>query len=213
MTAIPKMLGKKIVYSHVTKHAQIPSIKKALDLLCLARLCTKVKATGANGIPLGTEIDESYFKVIFLDIGLCATALDIGLDKIIKVDEINLINSGGIAEQMAGQLLRTIAPFYINPTLFYWLREKPAAAEIDYVIQHKGQVIPVEVKAGKAGTLKSLHYFMGLKEYTKAIRINSDLPGRTRIPIKNIEGRPFEYELLSLPFYLMSELHRLLDEN
>ena len=129
------------------------------------------------------------------------------------VDEIELINKGGIAEQVVGQLLRTLELEYIEPALYYWDRteKKGSNAEIDYVIQHGNRVIPIEVKAGTTGGLKSLHLFMGLKEFSLAARINSDVPSQTNVEIKDHEGEPIQYSLLSLPFYLLSELHRLLD--
>ncbi|WP_198424167.1 DUF4143 domain-containing protein [Candidatus Rhabdochlamydia porcellionis] len=50
-----------------------------------------------------------------------------------------------------------------SPSLYYWQREKKGA-EIDYIIQHENQVIPLEVKVGSTGTLKSLHQFMKEKK-------------------------------------------------
>ena len=62
-------------------------------------------------------------------------------------------------------LLRTIDPFYIEPSLYYrHLPEKRSNAEIDYVNIHGNRVIPIEVKAGSSGGLKSLHFFMKLKK-------------------------------------------------
>ena len=65
----------------------------------------------------------------------------------------------------------------IEPALYCWHREEAGSnAEIDYVIQHANQVLPVEVKAGSTGSLKSLHLFMDLKKFPRALRINSDKP-------------------------------------
>jgi len=45
--------------------------------------------------------------------------------------------------------------------LFYWQKEQSkGSAEVDYIIQEKSSIIPIEVKAGKSGRLKSLHIFM-----------------------------------------------------
>lgn len=75
---------------------------------------------------------------------------------------LELVNKGGIAEQVVGQLLRTVEPFYLEPHLYYWQRfEKGATAEVDFVIQHHNTVVPVEVKAGTRGAMKSLHLLMG----------------------------------------------------
>lgn len=121
-----------------------------------------------------------------------------------------MINSGGMAEQLVGQLLRTITPAYIPPSLYYWQRGKGAEAEVDYIIQHENQVIPVEVKAGTTGTLKSLHQFVKEKKKTIAIRINSDIPRLGLVQVKDSLGCSIEYNLLSLPFYLLGQLHRLI---
>src|SRR6185312_49233 len=127
------------------------------------------------------------------------------------VSEITLINNGGIAEQVVGQLLRTINPTYVEPALYYWLRhEKGSNAEIDYIIQHGDQVIPIEVKAGSAGSLKSLHLFMGMKKFSLAVRINSALPSEMDVKIKDQLGNDVSYLLLSLPFYLIGQMYRLL---
>lgn len=236
MMAVPLYLGQKFVYSKVNPSVQSPAIKQSLDLLFKARVCHRVVGCAANGIPLAAEIQDKYMKVIFLDVGLCSTALGLSLDQLNVTDEIDLVNKGGIAEQVVGQILRTIDPFYVEPALYYWHREeKGSNAEIDYVIQHRNHVIPVEVKAGSTGSLKSLHLFMGMKQFSRAVRINSDLPSQTAIDVMvpglrpapgfggqagrsllslpkghHDRGNRVQYTLFSIPFYLMSRLHNLL---
>jgi predicted AAA+ superfamily ATPase len=212
MTAIPRMLGQKFVFSKVNKAIQAATIKQILELLEKARIGYRVQSCSANGIPLAAEIKQKYFKEIFLDVGLCSTALGLNLNQINLINEIIMINNGGIAEQIAGQLLRTIEPPYVEPRLFYWQRdESGSSAEIDYVIQHGNKVIPIEVKAGSTGTLKSLHFLMGLKKYSIALRINSDYPNTYNVNVKDNLGNPVEYQLISIPFYLIGQIHRLLD--
>ncbi len=100
----------------------------------------------------------------------------------------------------------------MNPELYYWLRHKKGAeAKIDYVIQHEQNVVPLEVKAGTQGELKSLHFFMGVKEKSLAVRVYSGKPLKLLVSVKDHAGDPIKYELRSLPFYLVSELSRLLD--
>lgn len=212
MMATPKMLGTKYIYSRVNPNLSSAAGKQIIHLLNKAKICHSVISCAANGIPLGAQINEKFFKEIFLDVGLGCTALGLSLNQINAANEITLINSGGIAEQVAGQLLRTIHLPYVDPALFYWHREeKGANAEVDYVIQHGNAVIPVEVKAGSSGSLKSLHLLMSLKKLNKAVRINSDKPSKMLVQVKNHAGEAVEYELLSIPFYLLGQLHRLLD--
>jgi predicted AAA+ superfamily ATPase len=212
--AVPKLLGEKFVFSRVNAQAQSSSVKQSLELLCRARVCHRISACAGNGVPLGSEIKEKYFKSIFLDVGLCSASLGLNFSQIQSPHDLFLINQGGIAEQVVGQLLRTIHPFYIEPALFYWLRDEPGfSAEIDYMIQHGNQVIPIEVKAGSTGSLKSLHVFMELKNYTLAARINADLPSKTPITVKTRMGEKISYTLISIPFYLTGQIPRLLNEH
>ncbi len=212
IATIPLEVGKKFIYTKVNKHVQVPAIKRALKLLCQARVCHRVISTNANGVPLAAEENDKYIKVILLDVGLCSAALGLSLNQLKNLDGLELVNKGGIAEQVVGQLLRTIDPLYREPSLHYWQRfEKGAAAEVDYVIQHHNTVIPVEVKAGTRGTMKSLHLLMGEKNYTKAIRIYSGIPLVFDVDVKDTFGRKIHYQLRSVPYYFLSELHRLLD--
>jgi len=213
ITSVPRQLGKKFVYKHANSSISTPPLKQALDLLSKARICHRVVATSANGLPLGAEVNEKFSKVIMLDCGLCSASLGLSLHQLKSVSEISLINSGGMAEQLVGQLLRTVTPPYVPPSSYYWRRDKKGAeAEIDYIIAHENQVIPVEVKAGKSGSLKSLHQFMRTKKKTVAVRFNSDIPSLGLVRIKDASDSFLEYNLLSLPFYLLGQLHRLIDE-
>lgn len=211
MRAIPRQLGKKFVYREVNADANTASLKQALDLLVKARVCHQVVATSANGLPLGAEADEKFSKVIMLDCGLSGASLGLSLYQLQSISELSMINNGGMAEQVVGQLLRTIAPPYISPSLYYWQRVKKGAdAEVDYIIQFENQIIPIEVKAGTTGTLRSLHQFMKEKKKTWAIRVNSDIPRLNNIEVKDSAGSLIAYQLFSLPFYLLGQLNRLI---
>lgn len=211
LSAVPKMFGQKFIYSRVNASAQSSTIKNVLVLLEKARLCHTVNGVHANGIPLAAEIREKFFKEIILDVGLSHAILGINLQDIFNAQDIMLINSGAISEQVVGQLLRTIFPFYVEPVLYYWSREeKNANAEIDYIIQQSTNIIPIEIKSGATGSLKSLHYFMGLKKYSRAVRVNGDFPSKTSVSVKNNDGKQIQYTLLSIPFYLVGQIPRLL---
>jgi hypothetical protein len=212
LLSVPRMLGEKFTFSRVNKDLSSLQVKAAVELLLKARLCHKIGSCYANGIPLGAEIRVSHFKMIMLDVGLVSALLGLDLQQITTIEEINLINQGGVSEQVAGQLLRTLTPYYIEPALYYWTRDlKGSAAEIDYLIQHRAQIIPIEVKSGSTGSLKSLHLFMHLKKLPIAVRINSDMSSVTEVSIKLHDGSLVEYTLLSIPFYWIGQLPRLLN--
>lgn len=211
VNSVPKLLGRKFIYSHVSKEFNSTTLGKALQLLCKARVCHKILHTSANGLPLKSESNSKYFKVAFIDCGLVAASLGLPLAANIDIDTFNLINRGSMAEQVVGQLLRTIEQEFIEPELFYWQRETPGSnAEIDYLLANAGCIVPLEVKAGTTGSLRSLHSFMQRKQYSLACRINADMPSLTPIDVKMADGSSVMYQLLSLPFYLIEQCQRLL---
>lgn len=210
--SIPRQLGKKFVYSHANQEISTSPLKQALDLLVRARVCHQIFACSANGLPINAEIKENFFKVILLDCGLANATLGLSLHQLNAVSELCLINSGGMAEQFVGQQLRALFPPFAPPYLNYWQRtEKGSNAEIDFVIQHKHTIIPVEVKAGTTGTLKSLHEFMYQKSKKLALRVNSDYPTIGLVEVKTSNGSIVKYTLISIPFYLIGQLHQLVE--
>ncbi len=201
LNAIPKQLGQKFVYQKANSSMQSATIRNILSLLEKARLCHPVLSVGANGLPLAAGIKEKPFKEIFLDIGLSNALLGAYFRSPEPLEKVVWSYDGGLAEQIVGQILRTTFPFYIQPCLYYWHREDPGSnAEIDYLIDDGEKIIPLEVKAGATGSLKSLHLFMNLKNLKQAIRIHASAPTITHIQ---------NYTLLSIPFYLTSQIHRL----
>lgn len=210
--SVPKQLAQKFTYQQANPNVHSTQLKQALGLLNKARISHQIICSHANAVPLAAESNDKFFKEIFIDVGLCCAQLGLTLNEIQAIDEINLVNKGGIAEQSAGQILRTVFPYYIDPSLFCWMRATPgSSAEIDYVLQHNNKVIPIEIKAGTTGALKSLHYFMGQKGFDLAIRINSDYPSKVNVNVKNTMGEVVQYKLLSLPFYLLGQIHRLIN--
>ena len=78
-----------------------------------------------------------------------------------------------------------------------------------------GRIVPIEVKAGRAGTLKSLHQFVFEKRVPFAIRFHADLPALQTVDTEIRRGHGAErvrYRLLSLPPYLVERLPRIIDD-
>lgn len=95
--------------------------------------------------------------------------------------------------------------------MFYWGREaRNANAEVDFVISRHQDILPLEVKAGKTGTLRSLFQFLLDKERQRAVRVHLRPPVLEDIRLPGDESRTAR--LLSLPLYLAGQLDRLLAE-
>lgn len=158
---IPQQLGRKFKYSIVEGEYRKRELAPALDLLVTAGVAHKVFYSSGQGIPLGAQIDTQDYRVILLDLGLVQSALGLELSGWFLNPTHTLINTGSVVEALVGQELLVYRQPDIQHTLHYWHKEsRTDQAEIDYLIQLQGSVIPVEVKAGLGRTLRSLTYFL-----------------------------------------------------
>jgi len=211
--ALPRLVGRKFMPSVVDRDEKSVALKDAFHLLALARVLTPVQRTMANGIPLGAEIDERYQKCCMLDVGLLATMCGLDAVAVINQPDLTLVNEGQLAEQLVGQELRACRPFNQEPALFTWVREaKNSNAEVDYVLQVGTRIIPVEVKAGATGRLRSVHMMVSEKNLDLAVRVSSEPLRLNEVTTALPVGTPRNFTLLSVPFYLVSELPRLIAE-
>jgi len=203
-------VGVKIKYSNISSRDQSVTIKRDIELLAMARVIGKVVHSHCSGLPLQADLEEKVFKLLFLDIGLMNAICGMDWRSISQMDDKKLINQGAIAEQFIGQHLQAMLSDKPNRELNYWLREgRSSNAELDFVIGLGGSIIPIEVKSGATGTLKSLHQFMGIKQAPVAIRFDTNLPSvhqvDTVISVKK-QRRQIKYQLISLPLYLVERL-------
>lgn len=197
-------VGHKIKYTNIHKTAHSSYIKDALQKLEWSRIINLVRRTGSSKVPINQYVDKDFYKPIFLDIGLLC---HLGGIKLSDIDSLTTNFEGTLAEQFVGQELLTTFSFFEDPKLYFWAREnKSASAEIDFLLQIRNKIYPIEVKSGKSGTLKSLQVYLKKKNQTDAIRFNTDLPsyGKNLSASINIKGEVGEltYNLLSLPLYL-----------
>lgn len=216
---IPIRLTQKTKYSHYDPDARTNEVKQAIELLTKARVCFPVVRSHCNGIPLSAETDEKCFKLLFLDVGLANHILGLKWHSIQELTETELVNEGGLAEQFIGQHLLNLDDGRQTPELHYWLREgKANNAEVDYVIARNGRIYPVEVKAGKSGSLKSLHQYLQQKGSRFAFRFDLNPPGRQeleaaiRVSGTQNQTKQVSYSLISLPLYAVEEISRLCEQ-
>jgi uncharacterized protein len=208
--ALPALVGKQIKYSQISQDDKSTVIAQALEKLCLARVAYLVKHAAGNGVPLSAQINEKIFKPLFLDVGLMCTSLGLNLLDISARKQLTLVNSGAVAEQFIGQHLLYTNPAYQEPQLYYWVREKKSSsAEVDYLLSVGAEILPIEVKAGKSGTLRSLHYFLREKSCRLGVRFNAHLPQLSQEHTLLADGNSLSYQLLSLPLYFVTQLKRI----
>jgi len=200
--SIVYQLGNNFSYANVDRMLKQPEIKKASEMLEKAGLVHRVQTSSANGIPLGAQTNKRIFKFIFLDIGLAMHIMGMKNIDIKDLEELSWANKGALAEQICGQLLYS-KQSYENDVLYFWQQTGSGTGEIDYLIQEGIKIIPIEVKAGTSGSMKSLHGFMYDKELNSAIRFDLNKPSIQKVDVKTNKGDKVNYDLLSLPLYMV----------
>ncbi len=128
-------------------------------------------------------------------------------DYYFKMEDLHSFYRGTLAEHIVGQ--EFLAMNMHKPgKVSFWVREKNRSnAEVDFVIPHKNLIIPVEVKAGKTGALRSLHQFINASPHPFAARLYSGPLGKTTA--RTPEGTP--YTLLNLPYFLAGKIHEYIE--
>lgn len=210
---IARNVGRKIKYSNISAEDQSSTLKKDIDLLSMAKVINKVTHSNCSGLPLQADMQEKIYKAFFLDVGLMNAVCGLDWRTVSQIDDTKLINEGAIAEQFIGQHLQYLLADTANRELTYWLRQgRSSNAEVDFVVQLGGSIVPIEVKAGATGTLKSMHQFMGSKQAPLAVRFDASQPSVTYIDTVINSGKSrkrIRYPLVSLPLYLVERLETI----
>ena len=150
-------VGEQIKYARLVEGFSNPTIHKAFDLLCMAKVINRIPAVKTVGQPLGASINNKKFKASLIDIGLMQRLNRLPVDIEIRQQDLLNIYRGKLAEQFVAQELLVTQ----NSELYYWARAaRGSTAEVDYLVNKDDRIYAVEVKSGKGGSLKSLHMLL-----------------------------------------------------
>ncbi|MDY9919434.1 hypothetical protein SAMN05216365_1083 [Porphyromonadaceae bacterium NLAE-zl-C104] len=168
--SIPSQLSKenrKFIFGLIKKGARAREYEMALMWLIDCGLIYQIKRISKPDIPLKGYADNSAFKIYMSDVGLLAAMGDIDVKTLLEGNAIFEEFKGALTEQYVLQQL------IVNPDMpiFYWSAEK-ATAEVDFVIQYSGKVIPIEVKAEENLKAKSLQSYCQKYNPDVALRIS-----------------------------------------
>ncbi len=214
--AIPRIIGDKVKYSNISREDRAKNLKHAIDLLSKARLLLPAYHSNCSGIPLKAGINAKFYKLYFLDIGLLNYLNGLEWAHISALDERSLLNEGVLAEQFIAQHLAYRFEGLEPPELIYWVREgKTGNAEVDFVTSVGKTIVPLEVKAGKSGSLKSLQQFTVDKRATLTCRFDLNPPSVQDLSYRTRQKRHVQtvnYKLVSLPLYLIEILPGILSQ-
>jgi uncharacterized protein len=198
-TRAPVQVGARFKYVNVDKQVASRDIRSAVDLLSKAQIIHKIHAVPGCGLPLAANTKDRAFKLLFLDIGLLQNSMGIGKESRLS-DNLMSVYKGAIAEQFVGQELMALQEPFREPQLFFWQRDiRGSEAEVDYLWQQGERILPIEVKAGTTGTLKSLSIF--LKEFNCPVGVRFSM-----------QPLSFTDSVLSIPLYAVEALPGLLEQ-
>ena len=187
--SIPMQLAKenkKYIYGQVREGARAKDFELAIQWLLDCGLIHKVQRINKPSLPLKAYMDLNAFKVFLLDIGLLIAMTDLDVKVILEGNKIFTEFKGALTEQYVLQQLISengVMPYYYSAT--------NSQGEIDFVVQGKTSVIPIEVKAEENLRAKSLKAFCDKYNPKFAVRTSmSDYRKQdwmTNIPLYNID--------------------------
>jgi predicted AAA+ superfamily ATPase len=164
---------------------------RALEQAMLLYLCYPTTSVTP---PAQADLRKSP-RLQFIDIGLLNHTAGIQ-SQYVGIKDLNELYRGITVEQIVGQELLAIGATELRKPQF-WVRESPQSnAQVDYLVPFDGKLVPVEVKAGAAGTLRSLHQFMDACPHNIAVRLWAGKRGV--VETRTVKGKPFK--LLNLPY-------------
>ena len=178
--------NRKFIYGQIKKGARAKDFEEAINWLVNAGLLLKVNRIEKPALPLNAYMDADAFKLFFVDIGLLNAIGNLDPKILLEKNKLLTEYKGALTEQFVCQQLK------LKTELYYWTAEK-ATAEIDFLIQHKNEIIPVEVKAEENVKAKSLKVYVEKFVPVTAIRTSMN---------KYRE----ESWLINIPLYAVSEI-------
>ena len=158
--------NRKFIYGQIKKGARAKDFEAAINWLADAGLILKVNRIEKPTLPLNAYADFDAFKLFLLDIGLLNAIGN--MDQKILLEKNNILTEfkGALTEQFVCQQLK------IKKEIYYWSIAN-TTAEIDFVLQDKNEIIPIEVKAEENLKSKSLKVY--IEKFSPKIAIRTSM--------------------------------------
>ena len=174
---------------------------RTLEKTFILELC---HPTTDVSVPISKDLKRSP-KLLWLDCGLVNYAANVQKEVFGAYDILDAWR-GKIAEQIVAQELLALDSRVSNQRNFWVRNKKDSDAEVDFVLQHDGMIIPIEVKSGHNSKLRSLHLFMDEAPHDIALRVWSQPFSIDQVTTQG--GKDFK--LINLPFYYVGKLEEIL---
>lgn len=157
-------------------------------------------------VPLAPEPKRSP-KLLWLDTGLVNYAGGIQKE-LVNIPDISDAWRGHIAEQIIGQELLSTDNMFSHKR-YFWVNGTGSEAEVDFVIQYNGKIIPIEVKSGHNSRLRSLHQFMEKAPHDIAVRFWGNPFSIDEV----VTPKGKRFRLFNLPYYYAGQINEVLQKN
>ena len=191
--AIPSQIARdnnKFIFSHVKQGARAKDLEDALEWIVNAGIAYKLNMVPTPELPLSGMADSTYFKVYMADIGLLRRKSNVNYRTILEGDIAYIHFKGALTENYVCTQLKCM-----GMESYFW-RTK-ADAEIDFISDYEGVLLPIEVKAADNTKAKSLHLFCSRYQPKMAVKTSLKNVG------DNMDGSTHVW---SLPLYCLFRL-------
>jgi predicted AAA+ superfamily ATPase len=157
---------KKFMYREIMTGARAAGYENALDWLINTGLVYKIDRTSQAKLPLSAYADREAFKIYMLDIGLLSASVGLDITTFYEPDpQVFKEFKGAITEQFVLQELKTLSKMPVC----YWGKDE-GKSEVDFVLQWRNEIVPIEVKSGINKKSKSLEIYRDLYNPAHAVR-------------------------------------------
>ena len=198
--------GLRFKYSQFVPGRRTVEMQDVLRNLEAAMVIHRVLPSDSLSLPI-CEKARAAPKLLPLDVGMALSDYGLPHRELNRLPFEDLL-SGRFAECFVGQQLLA-GPMATDGRLYFWVRQDPRrSAELDFLLPGGDGPLPVEVKSGSSGTLRSLHQFLKRSGRPMGVRLYSG-PLKDEDQQTTIDGSSLRYRLLSLPLYLAGALHSL----
>lgn len=159
--------NKKFIYSAIRSGARARGYEEAIQWLVDAGLLIRVRRVSKPGLPLAGYEDKDAFKLYMLDVGLLGAASNLYKSTVVQKTRLFTEYKGALTENFVCQSLRANG----IDNLHYWT-SRNSGAEVDFVYDYAGKIVPVEVKAEENLRSKSLHAFIDSYQLGRGLRLS-----------------------------------------
>ncbi len=206
MDTAPYEIDNRIKLNHFgASDFKTREVKEAMSALSKARLLELIYPTTKTQPPLISDLNK-HPRLHFLDVGLVNYQLGLH-QELLSINDLHQSSKGKLVQQIVNQEIKSLDYLPGNKRAFWVREERGTSSEVDIIYPYKNMLIPIEVKSGSSGRLRSLHEFIDKCPHKFAVRIYG---GKLSIDeLSTSKGK--KYKLLNLPYFLSCWIKEYLD--